>query len=349
MSTEAAAVDEIPTESNNSGKTWKKRRTVIPTSKGNISTRYNCSGCGAVLQSINPTKRGFIPKDKLGQWFNLVDDPKVAMLKENEHESGIVEGSTTTSNEDNDEFNEDIEDYFPETSVEGNDVESSVSSLICKRCFSLKYYNSALSITLAEEDYLKHVQTIKTKRALLVLILDVTDFPSCIFPNLKDLISPSSSVLVVANKIDLFPPGLKTQFWVKFRDYIIQECINSGLTKSAIVGLRFISVKQGKGVHKLSEEIVKKWGNRGDVYLLGCTNVGKSSLFNKFLGHLCGSRPGELNMDSNLVTPKATISNWPGTTLGLLSFPLMSIGKRRRLQARQKAREEKISLGFLGM
>jgi len=324
----------------------KKRRKKMPTLKAGISTRYNCSGCGAVLQSINPNKRGFIPKEKLGQWFNLVKDPKVVMLKGSEHESGIVREFTK---EDNDEFNDDIEDFFPEKSVEESDTASSISSLVCRRCFSLKYYNSALSITLAQDDYLKHVQNLRTKPALLVLILDVTDFPSCIFPDLKDLISPRSSVLVVANKIDLLPSGLKNNFWVQFRNYITQECINSGLAKSTIVGVRFISVMKGKGVHELSEEIVKKWGNRGDVYLLGCTNVGKSSLFNKLLGHLCGSQPGELNMDNNLMAPKATISNWPGTTLGLLSFPLMSIGKRRRLQARQKARDEKIALGFLGM
>ena len=44
-------------------------------------------------------------------------------------------------------------------------------------------------------------------------------------------------------------------------------------------------------------------------------------------------------MDSNTNTPSATISWWPGTTLGLLSFPIMSVGKRRRLLAQTRKRK----------
>ena len=324
---------------------------VIPVVERSLPTKYNCSGCGAVLQSVDPTKRGFIPKEKLKEWHDLVDNPSKTILGESEYdnETGIVQGSRDfdDSAEDNsDEFTKDIEDYFPE---EGEDSASDIASLVCKRCFSLENYNSALSITLQQDDYLRHLKILKNQRALLVLVLDVSDFPACVFPNLKNLISTKSSVLIVANKIDLFPVGLKPNFWIQFRDHIIEECVNSGLAKSTIVGVRFISVKQSKGILELSNEIVKKWGNRGDVYLMGCTNVGKSSLFNKLLGHLCGSKPGELNTDTNLLAPKATISLWPGTTLGLLSFPLMSVGKRRRLLARQKDREEKIALGLLGM
>jgi ribosome biogenesis GTPase A len=50
----------------------------------------------------------------------------------------------------------------------------------------------------------------------------------------------------------------------------------------------------------------------GDVYLVGCTNVGKSSIFNALLGSdYCKVQASDL-------VQKATISNWPGTTLNLL-------------------------------
>lgn len=329
------------------------KKVIQGKTKKSLSSRYNCSGCGAVLQSSNPQKRGFLPKEKLIEWHTLVDNPSEVILRgEESDESGIVQGSrepddnSLQKGEDSNEFTQDIEDYFPEKLEE--DSTSSISSLVCKRCFSLKNYNSALRITLEQDDYLRHVQIIKEKRALLVLVLDVTDIPCCIFPDLKNLISPKSSVLIVANKIDLLPVGQKSNFWQHFKTYLAQECIKTGMPKSSIAGVRFVSVKEGKGVLELSEEIVKKWGNRGDVYLLGCTNVGKSSLFNKLLVQLCGSKPGELNMDNNLLAPQATISLWPGTTLGLLSFPLMSVGKRRRLLARQRDRDEKVALGFLG-
>ena len=54
----------------------------------------------------------------------------------------------------------------------------------------------------------------------------------------------------------------------------------------------------------------------GDIYMIGCTNVGKSSIFNILLGSdYCKIQA------SNLIQ-RATISPWPGTTLNLLKFPI---------------------------
>lgn len=54
----------------------------------------------------------------------------------------------------------------------------------------------------------------------------------------------------------------------------------------------------------------------GDVYLVGCTNVGKSTLFNTLLqSDYCKVKAGDL-------LQRATISPWPGTTLNLLKVSL---------------------------
>lgn len=58
-------------------------------------------------------------------------------------------------------------------------------------------------------------------------------------------------------------------------------------------------------------------GYLGDIYLVGCTNAGKSTLFNAFLqSDLCNVRASDL-------VERATASLWPGTTLSLLKFPVM--------------------------
>jgi ribosome biogenesis GTPase A len=50
----------------------------------------------------------------------------------------------------------------------------------------------------------------------------------------------------------------------------------------------------------------------GDVYLVGCTNVGKSTLFNALLqSDYCKVKAVDL-------IQRATTSPWPGTTLNLL-------------------------------
>jgi ribosome biogenesis GTPase A len=50
----------------------------------------------------------------------------------------------------------------------------------------------------------------------------------------------------------------------------------------------------------------------GDVYILGCTNVGKSTLFNALLqSDYCKVKAVDL-------IQRATTSLWPGTTINLL-------------------------------
>lgn len=52
------------------------------------------------------------------------------------------------------------------------------------------------------------------------------------------------------------------------------------------------------------------------MYLVGCTNVGKSTLFNIFLqSDYCKVQAADL-------IQRATTSPWPGTTLNLLKFPI---------------------------
>ena len=253
-----------------------------------------CCGCGAGLQSKDPSSPGFIPEQKCPR---------------------------------------------PDPHRDGKDGGPEKKQPICQRCFSLKHYNTALNITLKMDDYVRHLAHIKGSRVLVLLMVDVADFPGSLFPELNTFIAAPARVMVVANKIDLLPSNVKQDFFNRFSSYIARECSRTSLAGCDVVGIHFVSAKTGEGVCKLTDAIHTQWGNRGDVYLLGCTNVGKSSLFNLLLATLCGARPGELQTTSNVNAPMATVSNWPGTTLGLLKFPILSVGKRKRLIAKEKRRE----------
>lgn len=226
---------------------------------------------------------------------------------------------------------------------------TNISSIICKRCFSLKQYNTALDISLTADDYLRYLSHLREKKALILLMVDVSDFPGSVFPDLHTLISPDSQIVIVANKVDLIPKDTPADFWNHFKKMLIRECKRLSLADREIAQIHFVSAKTGLGVSELANDIVKSWGNRGDVYLLGCTNAGKSTLFNRLLVYMCGVKPGELNTDSKVFAPMATISQWPGTTLGLLSFPIMSVGKRKRLMAQAQARQYQLALNPPGM
>lgn len=71
----------------------------------------------------------------------------------------------------------------------------------------------------------------------------------------------------------------------------------------------------------------------GDVYLIGCTNVGKSTLFNSLLkSDFCKVQAAEL-------IQRATTSVWPGTTLNLLKFPITKF-TAARMEEREKRLKE---------
>ena len=277
--------------------------------------QITCSGCGSELQFSNPTKPGFIPREKMLQ--------AQAATKEGEREREMLEETVVADDEDVGE-------------------RAGQTGLICKRCFSLKHYNTALDVTLGPSDYLQHLSHLRQQRALLLLVVDVVDFPTSLFPNLNSLVSPDSRVLVVANKVDLLPREVDGQFWRRLESMILEECRGSSLSGCEVTGVVFTSVKSGEGLGRLSEAVAEGWGNRGDVYLLGCTNVGKSSLFNSLLQSLCGVMSVQSGVPGEPPTP--TVSHWPGTTLGVLKFPLLSVGRRRRLLAQQARADRDIGL-----
>jgi len=210
----------------------------------------------------------------------------------------------------------------------------SLEKIVCQRCFHLTHYEDALHVTLSSEEYLNSLSDLITKRALVLLMVDVLDFPSSLFPNISQLISRHSEVVIIGNKADLLLESEKSKVWGKYSQYILEVAAKSSLSGCRIRGVQFISAKTGRGLHDLVHYIMTQWGNRGDIYLLGCTNVGKSTLFNQLMKMICGSDKLDHNSPS-------TISRLPGTTLDVLKFPLISVLKWQRLLA-QKERLAKL-------
>lgn len=219
--------------------------------------------------------------------------------------------------------------------------ESSNTDPVCQRCFYLTHYNKPLNVTLPPHDYLNSLAHLKKEKALILIIVDATDFPSSLFPSLRDVLSSRlSTVCLVVNKIDLMPLMSKSTL-NNFNRYLKTE-VQKSISDIQLSNIFYVSAKTGTGLEDMVESIYKEWARRGDIYLLGCTNVGKSSLFKSLLPILCGVRPGQVKTANGLKAPSPTISHWPGTTLGLLKFPMLSVGKRSRLTA--KANEEGITM-----
>ncbi|EDV20812.1 uncharacterized protein TRIADDRAFT_60700 [Trichoplax adhaerens] len=191
---------------------------------------------------------------------------------------------------------------------------SQVSSIICQRCFCLNHYNQALNMNAPEDDWRNHIQKIPKDKCIVMLVVDIFDFPGSIFPNLLDIIGYKVPILLIANKMDVLledGPGhierIQTMVW--------EGCKNAGLTEGNLVDICLVSARKNQGIKEVVDKVLQHRPPHGDIFLLGCTNVGKSSLFKSLLDYLYDGKPKTLMR-------YPTISVWPGTTIGLLRYPI---------------------------
>lgn len=234
--------------------------------------------------------------------------------------------------------------YLPSEIFTSCDVHQ-LRGQICQRCRFLREHNVALSVQISPEDYPKYffilknlshfccliskydisssrvISAIRNEIAMVILVVDLTDFPCSIWPGLLDIIGSKRPVCVVGNKVDLIPKDSKG-YLNQMKQSLIMELEKCGLNRANIKHVSLISATTGYGVEQLITKIQNSWGYRGDVYLLGCTNVGKSSLFNALINSdFC-------KVQAIDVLERATVSPWPGTTLNLyvnFIFPHFSI------------------------
>ncbi|XP_064199966.1 nitric oxide-associated protein 1 [Anguilla rostrata] len=212
----------------------------------------------------------------------------------------------------------DLPGYLPSEKYRQLTEENRLHNAICQRCHLLTHHQKALNVQMSKEEYRHIVSRIRKEKALVLLILDLLDIPDSIIPDLLGLIGENKHIVVLGNKVDLLP-GDSDNYLKRIKGQILQYCTDMGiLVDNNIKGIHLISAKTGYGIENLISSLQSSWKYKGDVYLVGTTNAGKSTLFNTLLeSDYCKSKASE-------VIRKATISPWPGTTLNLLKFPIIN-------------------------
>lgn len=212
--------------------------------------------------------------------------------------------------------------------------DNELKTIICQRCHFLKNYNIALDVEVSADSYVETISSIKDKYALAIVIVDLLDFPCSIWPGMQDVLGSKRPLIVVGNKVDLLPRDCNA-YLDHIKLCLKEEIVKTGFDKMNIKHVSLISAKTGYGIEELITQLQKIWAYKGNVYLVGCTNVGKSSLFNILLNSDY-SRP----QVSDLI-PKATTCPWPGTTLQMLKFPIYRPSEIRVYQRFKRLQSEK--------
>lgn len=185
--------------------------------------------------------------------------------------------------------------YAPKSSLKNEDV-------LCRRCFRLKHYNEIEDVDMTDDDFLKMISTIAKTDSLIVHLIDIFDASGSMIHSLSNIVG-RNPVILVGNKVDLLPKSTNHN---RLKNWLRKTAKDVGIK---IEDVFLISSTKGHGMDDLTNALENMRGNR-DVYVVGMTNVGKSTFINRIIQEATGEK--------NFITT----SYFPGTTLGFIEIPL---------------------------
>lgn len=160
---------------------------------------------------------------------------------------------------------------------------------LCERCFRIRNYNDYKFVLKDNKDYINILKDINKTNDLVVLVVDLFN----ISKNLSDISKYiNNKVLLVLNKRDILPKSCYDEKFIKY----FKE-LNLNIIDSVV-----ISSNKNYNLDKLYNKI-NDYKVSSNVYVIGFTNSGKSSLINKILYNYSTS-------DTVITT-----SNLPSTTI----------------------------------
>ncbi len=157
--------------------------------------------------------------------------------------------------------------YTPQKAMEKG---LETGELYCQRCFRLRHYNEIADVSLSDDDFLRLLNEIGNHEALIVNVVDIFDFNGSVIPGLHRFVG-KNPVLLVGNKVDLLPKYVNQK---KLTNWLLQQAHLTGLRPENVL---LTSAKNSESIMNLLKEIEKMRKGK-DVYVVGTTNVGKSSL-----------------------------------------------------------------------
>lgn len=170
------------------------------------------------------------------------------------------------------------------------------NALVCKRCFRIKNYGDYQVINKDINDYQVIFDEIKKKNDLVLFLCDIFTLDE----SLNYINKFNGKVVLVITKKDLLPKSVKEY---KLLNYIKE---NYDINHKDVI---FVSSNKNYNIDTLMNIIMKNKTSK-NVYLVGNTNAGKSTLINSIIKSF-GKKDGFI-----------TTSSLPATTLDTIEVNL---------------------------
>ena len=183
-----------------------------------------------------------------------------------------------------------------DSSQEGYIRENAKNNNLCERCFRIQHYNEYKRVEKNNQNFIDNLEQIKKSNDLVVLVVDLFHMNQNIIEITKHC---SNQMILVFTKRDLLPLSVTDE---KLKQYA--EMLGIHPLETIIV-----SATKNRGLDELYEAM-KIHQTSKNVYLIGYTNAGKSTLINHLIYHYS-------NLERTITT-----SMLSSTTLGNIEIPL---------------------------
>ena len=158
--------------------------------------------------------------------------------------------------------------------------------VVCERCFTIKNYGQNKEVKKCNVDYMKIINNIRDN--------DIVVYVSSLLTLNLDYINKFKKVILVLTKRDVLPKSVKDN---KLIDYVKSKYDN-------IMDVVIVSAYKKYNLDMLYNKLFEYKDK--DIYFVGITNSGKSTLIN------------EMTKSYNGYMGDITMSNFPSTTLDIV-------------------------------
>ncbi len=167
----------------------------------------------------------------------------------------------------------------------------------CRRCFKMINYGEYEFVTKSNEEYIEILKNIGKTRSLVLFVVDVLNIPKLVEEIKEYLVN--NKIILVLNKRDVLPLSIKEE---KIVNYFKEQDL-------PFLDIVLISSNKNYNLDKLMK-MIDKYRTTKNVYVIGFTNAGKSTLINKIINNY------------SIEEGKITMSPMPSTTLSEIKIPI---------------------------
>ncbi len=164
---------------------------------------------------------------------------------------------------------------------------------LCERCFRIRNYNEYSIVSKSNDDYIDILKNINKSNDLVILVVDLFNTNNRLDEIFKYL---NNNVLLVLTKRDILPKSCYDNKLIEYFKYNVIDTVIVSSLKNYNLDLLYSKIN--------------KYKKGNNVYVVGFTNSGKSTLINKLIYNY-----------SNINT-YITTSNLPNTTIDSIEIKL---------------------------